>query len=84
MDMFRRKSTKVEARLVTADNLESVAAWCRGSIKGVKLERYKQTIEIYTEAYGELRADVGDWMVKEGDAFCVYQDMAFNSLFEKI
>lgn len=55
---------------MTVESLETVAAWCKGSIKGVALPIEDQVIDIYT-LEGEMRADMGDWIIKgvEGEFY---------------
>lgn len=67
---YRKKPVVVEARQITLSTLEDVAAWCKGSIKGIKLPRELQVIEIYT-LEGEMRADIGDFVIKgvEGEFY---------------
>lgn len=60
---FRKKPVVIEARQLTVENIESVEAWCKGSIKGTALPREQQVIDIWT-LEGEMRADMGDWIIK--------------------
>lgn len=63
MNKYRKIPVVIEAVQITPDNLESVEAWCRGSIKGTKLPREERCIDIQT-LEGEMRADMGDWVIK--------------------
>jgi len=82
MSIYRKKPSLVEARQVTGGNLESVEAWCDGSIHGLLLPRSQRIIEVNN--YGiEQRAEIGDWIVKEANgAFNVYTDEEFRLMHE--
>lgn len=60
---FRKKPVVIEARRLNEANLEEVATWCRGSIKGVNLPRHERVIDIQT-LEGEMRAQMGDWIIR--------------------
>lgn len=60
---FRKKPVVIEARRLTVESIEDVEAWCNGSIKGTALPRKQQVIDIWT-LEGEMRADMGDWIIK--------------------
>ncbi len=64
----RRRATIAHAKLLTVDNLEEVAARCEGSIRGVNLPTAQRCIDMQTIA-GEARAEVGDWVILEGEQF---------------
>lgn len=63
MPMFRKLPVEVEAQRVTVNSLEQVARWCNGSVKGTALPLHQRVIDIQT-LEGEMRADVGDWIIK--------------------
>lgn len=78
MPIYRKKPALIEARQVTAGNLESIAAWSNGSIKGTALPRAERTVEVV-----EQRAEPGDWIVKEANGtFNVYTDEEFRLMHE--
>lgn len=80
MRIYERKLKFSEALRVTPENLEIVEAWCGGSIKGTRLPREQRCIDIQTY-FGEMSANVGDWIVKEDHYFLVYPDEMFTELF---
>jgi hypothetical protein len=49
---------------LTPENIEQVAQWCNGSIKGMKLPIEKRCIDFQTPA-GEIRAEMWEWIVKD-------------------
>lgn len=70
-----------EARQVTICNMDSVATWCRGSIKGVQLPMSLRCIDIQGPD-GELRACLGDWIVcSDSDVFMVHSNYTFRRLY---
>lgn len=85
---FVRKPFEVEAAQVTAENLEEVAAWCRGTVNTdgpggtepgdayVKVTVARALNERQTKAF------VGDWVLQAGNGFKVYTSKAFNKSFE--
>jgi hypothetical protein len=60
---FKKRPVVIEAVRLSEDNLEQVEKWCKGSIKGIKLPRYQQVIDIQT-LEGEMRATIGDWIIR--------------------
>jgi len=82
MPIYRKKPSLVEARQVTVGNLESVEAWCGGSMRGILLPRSQRIIEVNNQGI-EQRAEVGDWVVKEANGTLnVYTDEAFRLMHE--
>lgn len=63
MQKFRKKPVVIEAVQLTVENLEVVEAWCNGSIKGLKLPREQQRIDIQT-LEGEMSATIGDFVIR--------------------
>lgn len=62
-----RRARMIVAVQVTVDNMEAAAAWCDGSIKGVKLPPEERVIDIpgaYTDDDEEQRAAVGAYIVQ--------------------
>lgn len=84
IDKYRKKPVVVEARQLTEANIVAIERWSGGSIKGTKLPTYKQEIEIYTLAHGEMRAAMGDWVIKEDGCFTTMEDKFFHQTYEKI
>lgn len=78
------KPQVVEAKQLTVDNLEELETWSGGSIKGIKLPKKDQVIEVWDNFTGcELRAGIGDYLVFNQDLnqWSVYTDKQFERLF---
>lgn len=57
--------TVIEAALVTENNLEKVANWCNGAVKGIKLSKADRIIQWHNKLHdSELEAKVGEYIVK--------------------
>ena len=82
MGMYRTKPVVVEAFYVTVVNIEEVAIWCGGSIKGIALPKYARCIDIQTRE-GEICAEIGDVITKEMGEVYVYKVDTFELRFEK-
>lgn len=80
-EYYKRRLAVVEAHQLEAGNLNALALWCNGSVKGVMLPPERRCID-FSRLGEEQRAEVGDWIVKEGGLFTVYSDAAFDTLFE--
>lgn len=82
----RPKTLEHEAHRVTVEDMEKIAQWCRGSIKGTKLPPEHRIIEIFCSyVQSELCAEVGDWIVSYGSqGFSVISNEAFNDIYERI
>jgi hypothetical protein len=63
MSFYRKKPVVIEAYKLTVPNIEFVANWCNGSIKGIALPEEEQVIDIQT-LEGEMRAEIGDYVIK--------------------
>lgn len=51
---------------LTESNLESVADWCNGSIKGIVLPRSEQVIQVWDKVNEiEWEAGIGDWVLSD-------------------
>lgn len=79
MGNYRLKSEVVEARQVTQLSLEAVELWCGGDIQGIKLDRRFQAIRTEQDEV----AEIGDYIVKQGDFFKVFTQPEFHNLFEE-
>lgn len=81
---FRKKPVVIEAQRVTVNNLDQIANWCRGSVKGTKLPLHERVVDIQT-LEGEMRADVGDWIIKgvKGEFYPCKPDI-FEMTYEKV
>ena len=53
----------LKARQVTEENLDRVARWCHGRVRGKMLPRSQQYVQIDLSRGGEDEANVGDWIV---------------------
>lgn len=84
MPQYRKKPVVIEAQRVTVNNLEQIATWCRGSVKGIALPLHDQVIDIQT-LEGEMRADVGDWIIKgvKGEFYPCKPDI-FELTYDKV
>lgn len=85
METYYKIPSKVEAIRLTEDNLEEVAEWCGGAIKGTKLTRDLQVVEVWNaRTETEVVACIGDWLVKDSaTGFELYDDEDFKSVFEE-
>lgn len=85
MPFYRKKPVVVEARELTAANLEEVESWCGGSIKGIKLEREQRCIDIQT-LEGEMRAEIGCYVIKgvKGEFYPCRADIFKATYFEDV
>jgi hypothetical protein len=67
---IKPKTMPFEARLVTINNLEEIARWCNGAVKGTKLPAEQRIIQWYEQntidGGHELEVRVGCWLVKWG------------------
>lgn len=70
---YTKKPIAIEAVQVTKDNLEQVADWCHGGVKGTKLLPEKRVIKFWNKLHdSELTARVGDYIIKgtiQGDFY---------------
>lgn len=84
MEKFRKKPVVIEAVQLSVENLEVVEAWCHGSIKGIRLPRLQQVIDIDT-LEGEMRAKIGDWIIRgvEGEFYPCKPEI-FKKTYEKV
>ncbi len=72
-----------EARLVTESNLESIAEWCGGRVRGTKLPAADRIVQ-WDRRGEEIDANVGEWIVdKKLDGFHVYSQTHLNMIFDK-
>lgn len=63
MPKFRKKPVEIEAHQLTVENINQLAHWCKGHVKGTKLPVKDQCIEIQT-LEGEMEANIGDYIIK--------------------
>ena len=83
---FYRKSFPVEAVQVTAENMEEVCEWAKGTIafdetdaktRHIKIDVHQPLDDRQTRAY------VTDWVLYAGRGFKIYRDGAFNKSFDE-
>lgn len=83
---FQRKPFQVEAIQVTEENLTQVAEWCQGTLETEgDLPGMKQLIRVKVKHplnARQTKAYVGDWVLKAGEGFKVYNQVAFDKSFE--
>lgn len=83
---YHRKSFPVEAVQVTLENMLEVREWTKGEIKTDQNKAAKPRY-IYIPVRQALnerqqRAYVGDWVLRSGHTFRIYNDNAFRNSFE--
>jgi hypothetical protein len=83
MKTFYHTNEVAEAEHVTPENLDAVAAWCNGAVKGTRLPAEQREIELKVHSGEWERAVVGNWIVKESGIFTIYPDDVFQVLFGK-
>lgn len=85
---FMRKTFSVQAARVTPLNIKELAAACGGRIMhdGAKEGNFSRDYIKVRVAFPinerQTQAHVGDWLVKQGGKFKVYQDKPFRNTFE--
>jgi len=84
---YERRTFRVQAIRVTAENIQEVAEWCDGTIKDADLPATNAAY-IRVPAYNRnpTRARIGDWITRLGDStnFRVYQNKTFLQAFREI
>jgi len=84
MAKYRKKPIIVEAKQLTEETLERIAAWCDGAVKGTKLPRRERVIDIQT-LEGEMRAFIGDWVIRGiAGEFCPCKPDIFEVTYELV
>ena len=80
---FRKKPLVIEAHQLRPNNIETLAEWCGGSIKGTALPVEHQCIDIQT-LEGEMRAEMGDWIIRgiKGEHYPCKPDI-FKTTYEE-
>lgn len=85
-----RRDSNIKAMLVTYDNTQDVADWCRGTIERDDLGNPRIKVKVFQPtpgAYSRLRpstARIGDWVVKDTRGWKVYRTDGFKSTFKKV
>lgn len=80
---YRKKPVVIEAEFITEGNMDRVAEWCRGSVRGIKLPPKDRVIQIQT-LEGELEIGPGNWIIKgvEGE-FYPCKASVFDATYEE-
>jgi hypothetical protein len=82
---FRKKPVVVEARQVTVEDADAVAAWCGARVKVYKVKRSGDAViemEVTTQE-GLATANYRDWVVRgPGGVVRVYGPEDFESTYE--
>lgn len=79
---YARKPFVVQGVQVTQENIHDVALWCDGKVinevdaQFVKVDVRRPLHERQTKAYA------GDWVLRAGQGFRVYNDAAFRNQFD--
>ncbi len=81
---YVRKPLYVNAVQVTEENMQAVAKWCKGQhIHGVNAQYVKVRVHRATNER-QKQAHVGDWVLKFGTGFKVYEPDAFVKDFNQV
>lgn len=84
VNQYARKPFTVQAVQVTQENIDDVALWSDGKVVNeadsqfVKIDVRRPLHERQTKAYP------GDWVLRAGQGFRVYNDSAFRNQFDKV
>lgn len=84
---WERRTFRVRAVRVTAENIAELAEWCGGEIKDAGLPATNAAyIKVPTRGSAASRAHIGDWITKLGytDNYRVYQNKSFLQAFREI
>lgn len=73
---YRRRPLVVSAMHLTEENTRKVARWCGA-------DPHPKYLSLNTDE-GSLIFLIGDWVVKEGDAFVRVPNEMFSALYEEV
>jgi hypothetical protein len=76
-----RKPFHAEAVLVTQENLEEVALWCRGELRTAGTRPYIEVRVYKPRMARQSMAFVDDWVMHTGVGWKVYTPVAFQKWF---
>lgn len=84
---YVRKQFAVSAAQITPLNIEELAKACGGAVvEGEKEGNLSRKLIRFKSTYGghekTLEAHVGDWLVRSGRNYRVYNDVAFHRTFD--
>lgn len=80
-ERYTRKPFFVDAVLVTEENFEEVAKWCKGTIAEQGDQRYIKVFVKYPKTERQTQAFVGDWILKL-NGYKIYTQKAFEENFD--
>lgn len=87
IEQYDRKPFRVEAVLVTEENIEQVAKWCRGEVRsdvqGDRTVRYVYVDVPNAKSERQKKSMIGEWVLRAGKSFKCYTTKAFDDCFEK-
>ena len=81
---YLRKPFSIEAVQVTPENMEEVAEWCGGTImrNGTEGKNAYIKVKVYRPvSVRQSQAFAGDWVLRAGKGFKVYNEAAFENTF---
>lgn len=82
------KQTPMMSVKLTPENLEHVAEWVSGHVKGLKLPPEQRVVEWYDQAFSgdtQVTAEVGQYIIKYGiNSYSVVNEDSLNKLFTRI
>lgn len=85
---FVRKPFVIEAVEVTAENINEVAEWCSGEVRGGTVvggeEKHVKVKVQHPLNERQTKAFVRDWVLKAGAGFKVYTPKAFANSFDRL
>lgn len=71
----------MDAVQYTVGNVEELAAWCHGAIRGTLLPPQERIIQFYNHEDGEQEASVGDWIMRRSNGtFIRHSDKEMREL----
>lgn len=90
LQMYARKPFFVQVVEVTAENINTVAAWCNGDVRTMvrpgetKTERYVKVRVHLPLSERQTKAFVGDRVLHASTGFKVYPPNSFEKSFERV
>ena len=85
-EIWSRNSFDAECVRVTEENIQSVAAWCNGTIARLLTENPKKYVLFDAMQYNQHRrakAFVGDWIILVNDELKHYRDEGFRRAYSQ-
>lgn len=85
IEVWSTSSAGYKAVRLSPDNLDAVAAWCGGNVKGIKRPPEHRVIDFYDQNQSEQRAECGDWLVRSpaGEFFVYRNEAMFFSAYSR-